>query len=1039
MSDRIDFERLASPSGMDDMAHLRVLVIDDDDEDAAITQRAMFEIPWFTCSIDCANDYASALQALRSSAYDVILLDHGLGAHSGLELLKEAFGTTLPVAVVLLTGMASHELDEAASRAGIAHLLEKSDVRAGPLERSVRYALERTRIESELRSTRALFRSAFDALSDHVAILDDTGRIVEVNRAWQTFASENGYDDMLAGRGTSYLEICDTAAAQGDEDALNVGAALRTLLLGMRDSFSLRYACDSPTEPRWFNVTATRIRVDGARRVMVAHQNVTERFHIEGELRDSAARHRLLFNSNTVPLWVADEETKRCISANDAALTQYGYTLEEFIALDVHDIGLPEDRKAAGMTAYSRDTPVTRLGYARHRTKTGAIIDVDVVLRSIVLDGRACQMVLATNITERRAEERERKRLVESLEFERNRLSAIFSQAPAFMAVMRGREHTFEMVNEEFVRLVGRNTLGQTTAAIPEAADQGLTGLVDKVLDSGQPYVATRVPVTFHGCSHYVNFVLQPLAEPDGTVTGVLLHGVNVTKEVASADALRQSEEQYRTLVELSPDGILIHVNGIIVFANGSAARILKAASPAALTGTPIIDLVHPDSAELGRRRLDQLWNEETLPTVEMQWIRTDGAVLHIDVSSLSFESGGKLAVHTVFRDTTQHRLLEEQLRQAQKMEAVGQLAGGVAHDFNNLLTVIKANVEFLLEDLTADNPHRADVLEVRDASDRAAVLTRQLLAFSRKQILQTQVIDINSVVVNVKPMLLRLIREDIILETRLAPQLGSVVADAGQIEQVILNLAVNARDAMPNGGRLVIETTEVALESHEAMEVRSEVVAGPYVRVAVKDTGTGITAEVRARILEPFFTTKPVGQGTGLGLATVYGIVKQSGGYLAVESELGHGTTFIVYLPIVEQPVTATHEIPAPLTSTGTETILLVEDMDAVREIAQRVLSRSGYTVLEARNGKEALEIARAFNAPIDLLLSDVVMPEMSGTQLKDALKRIRPDIVVLFMSGYAEDDATRRGMEQAQVGFVPKPFSPVQLLQHVRDALNG
>jgi PAS domain S-box-containing protein len=1297
----------------DTVAHLRVLVIDDDEEDAFITQRALSEIPWFSCTVDCANTYASALEALRSAEYDVILLDHGLGARNGFELLVEAFGATLPVAVVLLTGMASHEIDAAASRAGIAHLLEKSELRARPLERSVRYALERSRIERELRSARAFFRTAFDALDDHVAILDDMGVIVEVNHAWKQFALENGYPDTGAGRGHNYLEACAAAGARGAPEASAVALGLRELLDGERESFSILYPCNAPGEERWFQLNATRIAEGGTQRLMVAHQNVTarlraerdlrereERYRLVGratkdvlwdwdirtdqvvwgemastafghavadsgarswwmthvhpddlarindglwhllhgdgdtwsdeyryrrsdgtycavldrayvlrdeagsalrmigsmtdltdqrkaqaQLRDSEVRYRLLFNSNPSPIWLVDEARMRCISANDAALAQYGYTLEEFLTLSAYDIRVPSEWAQLDQLVQSPPTGLNRFGLGKHRKKSGEVIDVDVVLHSIELGGLRCQLVLATDVTERiraeeasaaalaeadlerrrlqatldimpvgvfitdangalmhandearriwggllpysrshddvrrlqawfvdtgaelrpedwagamalrtgalvgpqlleiarfdgtrghalssaavirdvegtitgaviinvdvtnrEAEERERTQLVESLEFERNRLSLIFAQAPAFIAVLRGKDQIFEMVNEEYIRLVGRNPVGRSVAdALPELAEQGLLALADEVLATGEPYVGTHVRVTMRPepdaeVVRFVNFVFQPLAEADGSVSGVLVHGVDVTNHVDAAEALRQSEEQHRALVELSPDGILIHVGGMIVFANRSAARILGATSPAELVGLPLLDIVDEEDTARMRDRLAVIKSGKEVPQISVRWKTRDGAVRNMEIASQGFQFKGMAAVHSVFRDVTEHRLLEEQLRQAQKMEAVGQLAGGVAHDFNNLLTVIKVNVEFMLEDLDVDSPNFAEVIDVRDAADRATGLTRQLLAFSRKQILQPHALDCNVVVKSVQPMLARLIREDIVMRTHLAETLGAVMADPGQLEQVLFNLSVNARDAMPRGGVLLIETAEVVLSNDWQSEDRSAVVPGRYVMISVSDTGTGITPADRMRIFEPFFTTKPVGQGTGLGLSTVYGIIKQSGGHLLVESAPDQGTTISVYLPVVRNPVVVTGNAPVVRDTTGTETILVVEDMDALRMIARRVLARNGYTVLEARNGTEAMKLSKAHGGVIDLVLTDVIMPEMNGVQLVRALKQERPEMKVLFMSGYADDEAARHEVIASSAAFIPKPFSPAGLLQVLREALDS
>jgi len=922
-----------------------------------------------------------------------------------------------------------------------------------------------------------------------------------------------------------------------------------------------------------------------ALRMIGSMTDLTEQRRAQAQLRESEARYRLLYNSNPSPLWLTDPETMRCISANEAALALYGYTLDEFLTLTAYDIRIPTQWSTLDRYAATPPVGLTRLGAAQHRTKAGEIIDVEVVLHSIELDGRPCQMVLATDVTERKRAERasaaalgeadlerrrlqatldimpvgvfltgvegavthaneeakkiwagtlptvsspndyhrfqawfvengaelkaddwaasiasktnapagpqlleiarfdgsrgfvlilrapirdadglitgtvvvnvdiseqqerdrERTRLVDSLEFERNRLSNIFEQAPAFMAVARGPQLVFEMVNEGFIGLLGRNPVGRAAGeAIPEALEQGFIAIADHVLATGEPFVGTHMPFTTRSDTgvehkHVVDFVFQPLAEADGTYSGILIHGVDVTNQVDSAEALRQSEEQYRTLVELSPDGILIHVAGTIVFANSSAAHILRAASPAEIVGRHVMDLMHEDKLERVRGRLLTLQMGQDVPRAAVRWKADDGTVRDMDVSSMGFLFEGRAAVHTVFRDTTEHRLMEEQLRQAQKMEAVGQLAGGVAHDFNNLLTVIKVNVEFMLEGMDSESLAFAEATDVRDAADRAAGLTRQLLAFSRKQILQTRALDCNVVVANVQPMLARLIREDIVMRTQLAGTLGAVMADPGQLEQVLLNLAVNARDAMPKGGILLIETAEVVLAEDWQSEDHSPVLPGRYVMVAVSDTGTGISHADRLRIFEPFFTTKAVGEGTGLGLATVYGIVKQSGGHLHVESETNQGTTISFYLPVVPAPIMVSAEVPAVRETNGTETILVVEDMDSLRMIARRVLERGGYTVLEARNGMEALELSKAHGGIIDLVLTDVIMPEMNGVQLVHLLKQERLALKVLFMSGYADDEASRHEVIASSAAFIPKPFSPAGLLQVIRETLES
>jgi two-component system cell cycle sensor histidine kinase/response regulator CckA len=396
--------------------------------------------------------------------------------------------------------------------------------------------------------------------------------------------------------------------------------------------------------------------------------------------------------------------------------------------------------------------------------------------------------------------------------------------------------------------------------------------------------------------------------------------------------------------------------------------------------------------------------------------------------------------LHDLDYRVKQREKAEERLYQAQKMEAIGKLAGGVAHDFNNLLSVILGYADLLLVDVSPALPIHADLLEIRHAGERARELTQQLLAFGRRQMLEPRVLDLDAVLRGMQKMLARLVGEGVELELELGASLGKVNADPGQLELVMMNLVINARDAMPKGGKLAIATANAELDERYALE-HPEVIAGSYVRVAVTDSGAGMTPAVRERIFEPFFTTKEQGRGTGLGLSTVFGIVRQSGGHIAVSSELGKGTTFELYLPrVLELPLEPQTVPPSPHSGPpGSETVLLVEDDAQVRALARIVLERGGYRVLDAAGPHEALALAEAYPHTIHLLLTDVVMPRMDGRTCAELMKPRRPRTRVLFMSGHAESAIVRDGVLEAGIALLPKPFTPDALLQAVRAALDG
>ena len=541
------------------------------------------------------------------------------------------------------------------------------------------------------------------------------------------------------------------------------------------------------------------------------------------------------------------------------------------------------------------------------------------------------------------------------------------------------------------------------------------------------------------------------VVQPNGSVRWLLAHAVpirddaghvyqiagvalDITESREAQLALEESGERFRKLTEATFDAISIVRDGILQEANSGYAAMFGYARVEEMIGHPVTDFVAEESrAEVERHLADNVEGR-----YELVGCRKDKKKILLEATGRTHTIAGKTVRITALRDMTEKRSLEEQFRQAQKMEAVGRLAGGVAHDFNNLLTVIMSYTGLLAEGLSPNDQRADDLEEIHKAAVTASSLTRQLLAFSRQQVIEPRLVDLNEILSISEKMLGRLIGEDIDLVTVLTSGPVAVMIDPGQLEQVIMNLAVNSRDAMPTGGKLTLETTSVTLDADSARE-HWPATPGRFGVLAVTDTGVGMDEKTRERIFEPFFTTKELGKGTGLGLATVYGIVAQSNGFIGVYSEPGHGASFRIYLPLAEKP-TESHkgEAVLPELRRGTETVLLAEDAAAVRVAARQILERFGYTVLEAPSGKGALTIASKRKAAIHLLLTDVVMPEMNGRELADQFLALRPSAKVLYMSGYTDDSVLRHGILTPGTAYVQKPFSPETLARKVREVLD-
>jgi two-component system, cell cycle sensor histidine kinase and response regulator CckA len=551
------------------------------------------------------------------------------------------------------------------------------------------------------------------------------------------------------------------------------------------------------------------------------------------------------------------------------------------------------------------------------------------------------------------------------------------------------------------------------------------------------PELYEAVSLRADGTTFDVELSVTPINFEGQTASQAILRDITARKRMEAG--LRDSEERYRLLFERNLAGVYRSTaGGRLLECNRAYAKMMGYASPAEAMAQPALAFyASPQDRE---DFLEKLRREGSLVNYENQARRKDASLVWVieNVSLIRSEDGEEILLGTAF-DMTDRKRLEEQLLQSQKMEAIGRLAGGIAHDFNNLLTAVSGYTELLLGQLSPGDPRRESAEEIRHAGKRAAALTQQLLAFSRRQVLEPRVLDLNSVISNMEKMLRRVIGEDVELATSLSAGLWRTKADPGQIEQVILNLVVNARDAMPRGGRLTLETANVELDEKFAGRYVT-VHPGPHVMLAVSDTGVGMDPELQARLFEPFFTTKERGKGTGLGLSTTYGVVKQSGGSVWVYSEPGHGTTFKIYLPRCEEPLDAT-VAPAPASAprAGTETVLLVEDEPEVRRLVDRLLRMQGYTVLSAPSGAEAIAIANGHEAPIDVLVTDVIMPGMNGPDLARTLEHARPRMKVLYISGYTDTAIARHGILDPGMTLLSKPFTPDALARKMREVLDS
>jgi PAS domain S-box-containing protein len=1017
-----------------------------------------------------------------------------------------------------------------------------------------------------LEASERFAKAALDSLSAHIAILDETGKIIAVNRAWRQFARDNPPSLSDFSEGENYLDICNRATEKEAQDARCFAQGIRNVLARTVPEFSMEYPCHSPSERRWFVGRVTPFAGDGPPRIVIAHENITQRKLTENALSASEALLTQMGTTAKIGGWELD------------VLTKEGRWTEEVAR--IHDLDPSiQPSMDMGVRFYTGDSRKQMEAVARRALENGSPYDLELEFVSakgthkwvrtigepVIEDGRVIRLHGSLqDITERKQTEN-------ALKESESRFSKIFHTSPVGINVIRLSDGRSIDANQAFLKMVGysrEEVVNHTSAELGLFVDPDLRTSSMQRLNSGEAIInhATKVRhksgefrdvlgsvdlIDFNGVrmglvlmsditdlkrtedelryrnmilstqqeasmdgilvvdqdSRIVSFnrqfldlwdvpaelvhdnydekVLQhvcdqvadpeqflnevmslyqhheqtsqdeipladgrvierysaPLLGDDKTYRGRVWYFRDISARKHAQSALLASEAKFRSYVKNAPFAVLVADKSGRILDTNPAAVAMFGWDEATFKAMHVTQLHPIAEREKVLDALDGLQRNGHLQG-EFSMVRRHGDLISVSLRAGRLTDGGSIAFleDISSRKHAEERMkaLQEQLFHSQKMEAVGRLAGGVAHDFNNLLMVIRCYADLLHEGLAPDDGYQKYTKQIILASERAAGLTGQLLAFSRKQIAAPVVIDLNLLITETMSMLRRLVGEDVRLEFHKALSLWAIKADPDQMVQILMNLCVNSRDAMPSGGTLTINTRNVVLDDNSSQVHGMPIMPpGDYVELSVADTGVGISKEIQSRMFEPFFTTKGVGKGTGLGLSTVYGIVDQNGGKICVESDVERGTCFTILLPGMPDVAAVPLATDVGALERGTETVLVVEDEVALRTMIANSLRNLGYTVLEAESGHDAIGMAADYTDRIDLLLTDVVMPQMGGRKLSESLLESRPDLRVIYMSGYTDDAVVRHGIRDAAVTFLQKPFKIAALSRKVRSVL--
>lgn len=1059
----------------------KILVVDDEVELKNVLVEALGSQGYETFGFDSA---AEALGALREQAFDVLLTDLMMPGMDGITLVKESLQIDPHLVCIMMTGQATIQTAVDAMKVGAfdyilkpfrlqtmlpgltramnaRHLrLENVQLREAvaihELSETIAFTLDPQTVLSKLADA-ALRQSE----ADEVSILLPT----RDNKELYVAAVRGEKRERLLGERIPLQDSISSWVARERTSLILNGAVADERFVALWPRSDIRSAVSVPMQVANKLVGVINLNMTSHLRPFTLGQMkaltilagtaaaALESASLYQQVQEAEKKYRSIFE-NAVEGMFQSSPDRRFITVNPSLARILGYESPAEVLSAFDDVRQQlwvRPELAAGVTRILEDVGVVEgFEFEAYRKDRGKIwLSLNIRLVRDQTGGAALREGTIEDITARKRAEHEQARLHSEIKQQTDRLNTIVATVPGVVFEVsgspRGPGNKTNFVSEYIGPMLGY-TVSEWLAvpgfwlSIVHPDDR------ERVFEEASTEFAQGTNgghefrwVGKDGRIVWVRAHTIIVRGKDGEPVGVRGVVTDITEHKRSEQELIKSEERYRDLVENAHDIIYSQdLQGRYTSMNQAGAQITGYTVEEALA-LNIDQTVAPEFLAKSREMLRRKLEGDDVTAYEMEIVAKDGHRITVEANTkLVFQDGVPVGVQGIARDVTERKLLEEQLRQSQKMEAIGQLAGGVAHDFNNLLTAINGYSGLALQRIDENHPLRGYLEEIKKAGDRAANLTRQLLAFGRKQILQPLPINLNDVVADMNKMLRRLIGEDIVLTATLDSELKRIKADPGQIEQVLMNLVVNARDAMPQGGNLTIETASVELDQDYA-DRHVGVVPGKFVMLAVSDTGTGMDEATQAKIFDPFFTTKEKGKGTGLGLSTVYGIIRQSGGSIWVYSECGHGTTFKVYLPqmaIEPQRAEAIVALPEPR---GVETILLVEDEDVVRGLAKQILEQSGYKVLAAARGAEAIGLCQQSVDPIHLVLTDVVMPEISGKEVADRLRELRPGVRVLFMSGYTDAAIVHHGVLDSNIEFIQKPFTPVALIRKVREVLDS